>query len=105
MELMSFWRISISRHQTCVSASNALKIKGHGWTQMLYYCLRQIHQDDILLLNPLSIHLIDKTIQLFLYSEKAIPCIASDPDLLVFVFPNMCGVILAGAGILSSVVS
>lgn len=102
---MSFWGISISRHQTCVSVSNALKIKGPGWTQMLCYSLRQIHQEDILLLNPLSIHLIDKTIQLFLYSEKAIQCISSDADLLVFILPNMCGVLLAGAGILSSVVS
>lgn len=72
---------------------------------MLCYCLRQIHREDISLLKPLSIHLIDKTVELFLNSEKAIKHITSDPDLLVFILPNMCGVLLAGAGILSSVVS
>lgn len=105
MELMSFWWILISRHQTCVSVSNALKRKGPGWTQTLCYCLRQIQREDILLLNPLLIHLIDKTIQLFLNSEKAVQCIPSDPDLSVFILPNMCGVLLAGAEVLSSVVS
>lgn len=106
MELMSFWWISISRHQTCVSVPNALeKKRGPEWTQMLYYCLRQIQQEDILLLNPLLIHLIDKTIQLFLNSEKDVQHIPSDPDLLVFILPNMCGVLLAVADVLSSVVS
>lgn len=105
MELMSFRWILISRHQACVSVFNALKIKGPGWTQMLCYRLRQIQQEGILLLKPLPIHLIDKTIQLFLNSEKAIQHIPSDPDLLVFILPNMCGVLLAGADVLSSVVS
>lgn len=58
-----------------------------------------------ILLNPLLIHLIDKTIQLFLNSEEAVQCIPSDADLLVFILPNTCGVLLAGAEVLSSVVS
>jgi len=104
MELMSFWRISISRHQISVSVSNTLEIKGPGWTRTLCYHLRQIQQEDILLLNPVSIHLIDKTIQQFLNSERAIQHIPSDPDLRIFILPNMCGVLLAGADVPSSVV-
>lgn len=72
MELMSFWWILICRHQTCDSGFNALKIKGPVWTQALCYGLRQIQQDDVFLLNPVLFHLIDKSIQLFLCSQRAI---------------------------------
>lgn len=75
------------------------------WMQILSYCFRQTTREDLLLLNPLSISVMDTTIQLFLNSEKAIQHIRSDPDLLVFILPNMCGVLLAEADILSSAVS
>lgn len=72
MELTSFWWILICRNQTCVSGFNVLKIKVPVWTRTLCYGLRQIHREDILLLNLLLIHLIDNTIQLFLSPERAV---------------------------------